>query len=185
MPEIIQSKEKRKMFSLLVLLLARKIVKFLPEIERLSTSKKTTFDSDIDSLDKIRDQIVSASCNKPVSRALCSCSSIQSSTMYIVPPVTSVDVSWPTPTFQCGNNKIPEHTTTINPNIVAPHSFSVGHHPIEYTYTFSGGSLKCYVNITVKSCKCPNTALINKDLEPGKTTATVEWKNPSRTVHIH
>ncbi|XP_046855805.1 uncharacterized protein LOC124448899 [Xenia sp. Carnegie-2017] len=148
---------------------------FLPEIERLSTSNKTTFDSDIDSLDKILDQIVSASCIKP---AQCSCSSIQSQTKYIVPPATTVDVSWPTPTFQCGNNQIPEHTRTINPNIVAPHSFSVGHHPIEYTYTFSGESLKCYVNITVESCKCPNTAPIIKDLAPGKTTVTVEWRKP-------
>ncbi|XP_046864510.1 uncharacterized protein LOC124458761 isoform X3 [Xenia sp. Carnegie-2017] len=158
------------------------VKKFKPVIKKMSTSEKTTFDSKFDSLDKILSQIVDASCT-PFKPGDCSCSSIQSKPMYIKPPATTVTVSWPLPTLQCRNNRIPKHTTTaIKPNITSPHSFTAGDYPIEYTYTFRGGfDLKCYVNITIKACTCPSPVNVITYASSNFGSTAVQYRQPRPT----
>ncbi|XP_046839250.1 uncharacterized protein LOC124433514 [Xenia sp. Carnegie-2017] len=154
------------------------VKKFKPVIQKMSTSEKTTFDSEFDSLDKILSHLVDASCT-PFVPGDCSCSSVESKTVYIEPPARTVDVSWPSPTLQCRNNRNPQYKKAVTPNIASPHSFTVGNHRIEYTFTFREGfDLNCYVNVKVKSCECPSILPITKSIEPGKMKAYVEWNKP-------
>ncbi|XP_028404297.1 uncharacterized protein LOC114526951 [Dendronephthya gigantea] len=129
--------------------------KFSHILLQLVTSNKTKFDTDFIDLDKILDQLVDVSCT-PFKPGDCVCPTIQSVDLYIKPSKTTREVSWVQPNLKCKNGRIPKFVnTTVSPNIVSPHNFPAGNHDIVYTYTFKGGfALKCFVKISVKSCKC-------------------------------
>ena len=85
----------------------------------------------------------------------CNCANVASKPVYLRPGQTTVVVTWENPSLKCKNNRTPNTVSTVvSPNVASPHSFGVGQHKINYTFTFKDGfDIQCSVDINV-TCKC-------------------------------